>query len=238
MKKVTKSRLGGFMKGLFKSSSWRVWRSTKEPSFWSANQKPQESSSWNVWWHAKESSSWRVLVQDLVVYNNRNTTDAGLKPSSMTLSYNGKSICHAGFTLIELLVVVLIIGILAAVALPQYQKAVLKARSSEALVQGKALLAAEQAYVLSNGVMSMDLDALDVTLPENFRWECTNGYCSYRRLVPHILYEINNYFGRSRPALWCIAGSGKAQEKQMCASQGEFHHTNTSNNHDYYLILK
>ena len=178
MKNVTMSRLGGFMKGLFKSSSWRVWRATKEPSSWSANKTPQESSSWNVWWHAKESSSWRVLVQDLVVYNNRNTTDAGLKPSSMTLSYNGKSICHAGFTLIELLVVVLIIGILAAIAVPQYQKAVLKARSSEALVQGKALLAAEQAYVLSNGAMTMDLDALDVTLPENLRWECRTDFAS------------------------------------------------------------
>lgn len=133
----------------------------------------------------------------------------------------------------------MIIGILAAIAVPQYQKAVLKARASEALVQGKALLAAEKAYVLGNGVMSMDLDALDVTLPENFRWTCRDGYCIYSRLSSYgLAYEINNYFGRSRPSLWCIAGSGKAQEKQICASQGEFHYTNTSNNHDYYLILK
>ena len=70
-----------------------------------------------------------------------------------------------GFTLIELLVVVLIIGILSAVALPQYQKAVEKSRAAEALAVVRTLRTAQEAYYLANGSYTSEIKDLDVDVP-------------------------------------------------------------------------
>ena len=69
------------------------------------------------------------------------------------------------FTLIELLVVVLIIGILAAIALPQYQVAVEKARATEALIIVRAIADANRRYYLANGTYTNDINDLDSIIP-------------------------------------------------------------------------
>ena len=68
------------------------------------------------------------------------------------------------FTLIELLVVVLIIGILAAVAVPQYQFAVDKSRVMGYVQNIQQLVKAQQIYKMASGEYQPDLTALDIDL--------------------------------------------------------------------------
>ena len=81
---------------------------------------------------------------------------------------------NKAFTLIELLVVVLIIGILAAVALPQYQVAVTKAKLTTLLPIVRGIAQAEEVYYLANGNYSPrrdQLGELDITFPQGTTYQ-------------------------------------------------------------------
>lgn len=85
---------------------------------------------------------------------------------------------NQGFTLIELLVVVLIIGVLSAIALPQYQTAVERSRATEALTQMNAVRTALERYHSQHEEFpaSNAFNKLDVEIPVVSFSEGTNTY--------------------------------------------------------------
>jgi prepilin-type N-terminal cleavage/methylation domain-containing protein len=75
-----------------------------------------------------------------------------------------------GFTLIELMIVVVIIGILAALAIPRFMQATVKAKESEAKTILKQIYTLERTYRQEQGTYIANLGTIGFDVPTNSRY--------------------------------------------------------------------
>jgi len=94
-------------------------------------------------------------------------TTQGVNMGSRFTLHASRFTKQGGFTLLELLMVVIIIGILASIAMPQYFKTVEKTRSAEAFQILAVIRGSEMRYRAQNPLDTYTTNpaALDVTVP-------------------------------------------------------------------------
>lgn len=147
-----------------------------------------------------------------------------------------------GFTLIELLVVVLIIGILASIALPNYFIAVKTAKIKGQFPVLRSIMDAQKRYYLATGQRTADLDLLDVSIPYLKKDEPSEtgriGYTTkdgsfnlYLNTSDYIVFGVTgsaitiDYYGAGTKynGVTCVGVcyAGRDEDRKICAKLGQ-----------------